>query len=1299
MENNETKDSSQCVRVAVNIRPLVTPELLVGCTDCITVVPGEPQIQIGSHAFTFDHVFGSTGHPSSRIFDDCVAPIVDALFHGYNGTVLAYGQTGSGKTYTMGTNYNGEEHNGGIIPKVVETIFSRVQATRDSTEFLIRISFIEIFKEEVFDLLDQSLPAVSRADGMSLAKPAGPARVPIQIRETVNGGITLAGVTEAEVRTKEEMASFLMRGALSRATGSTNMNSQSSRSHAIFTISMEQKKTASTGASHNDGGDDILCAKLHLVDLAGSERAKRTGADGMRFREGVHINKGLLALGNVISALGDEKKRKEGGHVPYRDSKLTRLLQDSLGGNSKTVMIACVSPADTNTEETLNTLKYANRARNIQNKAIINRDPMTAQMQRMRSQIEQLQTELLFLRGDSGGSFEELQILKHKISLLEASNVELRGELQERRIACEHLTQRALDAQVEKDKLKMIIESARNGKSWDEIDSTSDQDIDLLKSYVSKIQELEGELLRLQSLNGLKESKHGEFVVDCLELDDDALHSRDSYSTNIHELSSGSSTKDVEINGEAEVQVKELEHSSLQEKLDMELKELDKKLEQKEAEMKRVGSVDPSILKQHYEKKVHELEHEKRALQKEIEELRYNLENISSTSGEGAQKLKEDYLQKLNVLESQVTVLKKKQDAQAQLLRQKQKSDEAAKRLQDEIQRIKSQKVQLQQKIKQESEQFRLWKASREKEVLQLKKEGRRTEYEMHKLLALNQRQKMVMQRKTEEASMATKRLKELLDSRKASSRETSGAGNSNGPGIQTLMQTIEHELEITVRVHEVRSEYERQMEERARMAKEVAELKEEAQNLRQTNLSSGPQTMSPGARNSRIFALENMLATSSSSLVSMASHLSEAEERERAFSGRGRWNQVRSLAEAKNIMNFLFNLVSSSRCQLRGKEVDCREKDSEIRELKGKIVNLIRQLEMQKAALLQQEKMHKLALMKYSMDNAARSGNSDLNSGEAHVYDLRPKGMRGSMVFTNPGNNSRLLVDMDTSESEHSDLDAAYDDDDTEWEATEKRLAKKRNSKTDGRMGSLSDPIELNDSGSLKTEASDEGMTSVTQKTAPGLCCNCSKGSLCKTMRCECRAGGGSCGVSCNCVSSKCSNREATLTKALDYLPHSKLADCNDETEGSQDLASEGARLLQSALAEKPVEANDGNEPRRKPLSDIGNTVGKSNAPKPNQRKKWRKSVIQLVPTAAPTLLPESTEAVKKPESSATEAEIPLQLPRAMRSAASNNLLRERNSEQSDVSVVNKEGGGAPAPTSPTRRQRMTDEKENRGL
>ncbi|KAL9274197.1 Kinesin-like protein, partial [Drosera capensis] len=245
---------------------------------------------------------------------------------------------------------------------------------------------------------------------------------------------------------------------------------------------------------------------------------------------------------------------------------------DSLGGNSKTVMIACVSPADTNAEETLNTLKYANRARNIQNKAIVNRDPLAAQMQRMRNQIEQLQAELLAYRGESSVPFEELQILKQKISLLEASNSELRRELQEQKATCEHISQRAIEAQIEKDKLIMKIEAARNGKSWDEIEEGEDQDLDLVKSYVSRIQELEGELARIQNSSSLPlenavSMKCTDFV-DGLDIDDESL-------------SSISGASIVEVAGDEDNE-KELEHCSMQERLDKELKELDKKLEKKE---------------------------------------------------------------------------------------------------------------------------------------------------------------------------------------------------------------------------------------------------------------------------------------------------------------------------------------------------------------------------------------------------------------------------------------------------------------------------------------------------------------------------------------------------------------------------------------------------------------------------------------------------------------------------------------------------------------------------------------------
>ncbi|KAK1395996.1 kinesin-like protein KIN-4C [Heracleum sosnowskyi] len=1274
MEMSETKD---CVRVAVNIRPLVTAELAVGCTDCISVPPGEPQVQIGAHSFTFDYVFGSCGLRSSQIYEECVAPLVDALCQGYNGTVLAYGQTGSGKTYTMGTNYNGEGQNDGVIPHVMETIFSRVEAAKESTEFLIRVSFIEIFKEEVYDLLDPN--PVPFAKGES--KPAGPARVPIHIRETANGGITLAGVTEAEVRTKEEMASFLLRGSFCRATGSTNMNSKSSRSHAIFTISMEQKRlSSSAGGEMPDASGDILCAKLHLVDLAGSERAKRTGADGLRLREGIHINKGLLALGNVISALGDEKKRKEGGHVPYRDSKLTRLLQDSLGGNSKTVMIACVSPADTNAEETLNTLKYANRARNIQNKAIVNRDPVAAQMHRMQNQIEQLQAELLYVRGDSGTPFEELQMLKHKISLLEASNGELQRELQERRISCELLSKRAIDAQVEKDKLIMKLESARNGKSWEEIDTDAIQDIGLLKNYVIKIQELENEVLQLQ--NSTNTSKHNE--QDYLELDAVGFATKNL-------LFAESDTVAADIDGEAEVGVKELEHSSIQEKLDMELKELDKKLEEKEAEMKRFAGADTSVLKLHYEKKVLDLEQEKKTLQKEIEQLRCNLSNISSTSDDSTQKLKENYLQKLTCLETQVAELKKKQDAQAQLLRQKQKSDEAAKRLQDDIQRIKTQKVQLQQKIKQESEQFRLWKASREKEVLQLKKEGRRNEYEMHKLLALNQRQKMVLQRKTEEASMATKRLKELLESRKASSRGPYGDASRNGPGIQALMHAIEHEIEVTKRVHEVRSEYERQMAERAKMAKEVAELKEEAHNLKRSTISDCPQAMSPGARNSRIYALENMLSTTSKTLVSMASQLSEAEERERAFNGSGRWNQVRSLPDAKTILNFLFNIASSARCTLWDKEVNCREKDCENRDLKEKVVQLIRQLEMQKAEFIHHEKLWKSALKKPLQQNESNSGMSIQNSDELHAYDLRMKGSRKSMLYNGGGNFVELLEDMDTSESEHSNCEL---DDDVDWkyssldegdetglahaEAKGRRRKTKRKMSKPGRHSVSQSTLNYSDDPETMESMPAVEQDTILQKTLDASCCSCSKWSFCKTAKCECRAAGGDCGNSCGCNPKKCSNREVKIMD-LGALPQVEVLEGTGNVSSADEIERSRAlpqiELLEgTALSEIPAGTKTDTVAKRKPLTDIGNTKilqVPSDAPKAEQRKKWRKPpTYKMVPNAQLSSKTECPEVLKNPQSTAAESDVPLKLPRAMRSMSSDTTLKERNSDQPSKEV-----------------------------
>ncbi|KAJ6872128.1 hypothetical protein NC651_031281 [Populus alba x Populus x berolinensis] len=647
--------------------------------------------------------------------------------------------------------------------------------------------------------------------------------------------------------------------------------------------------------------EEYLCAKLHLVDLAGSERAKRTGSDGMRFKEGVHINKGLLALGNVISALGDEKKRKEGVHVPYRDSKLTRLLQDSLGGNSRTVMIACISPADINAEETLNTLKYANRARNIQNKPVVNRDPMSSEMLKMRQQLEYLQAEL-FARG-GGCSSDEIQVLKERIAWLEAANEDLCRELHEYRSRCTTVEQRETDAQ-------------------------------------------DGSICSVKT-DGLKRS----------------LHSIESPDYQMGETIPAGDSREID-----EEVAKEWEHTLLQNTMDKELHELNRRLEEKESEMKLFGGADTAALKQHFGKKIMELEDEKRAVQRERDRLLAEIENLSASSD--GQKLQDIHAQKLKTLEAQIMDLKKKQENQVQLLKQKQKSDEAAKRLQDEIQYIKAQKVQLQHRIKQEAEQFRQWKASREKELLQLRKEGRRNEYERHKLQAINQRQKMVLQRKTEEAAMATKRLKELLEARKSSARDNSAISNGNGANGQSneksLQRWLDHELEVMVNVHEVRFEYEKQSQVRAALADELAVLKQvdefASKGLsppRGKNGFARASSMSPNARMARKSSLENMLSISSNSLVAMASQLSEAEERERAFTNRGRWNQLRSMGDAKNLLQYMFNSLGDARCQLWEKEMEIKEMKEQFKELVG----LLRQSESQRKEVEKELKLREQAL------------------------------------------------------------------------------------------------------------------------------------------------------------------------------------------------------------------------------------------------------------------------------------------------------------------------------------------------
>jgi hypothetical protein len=342
---------------------LLPKEKLESCNICLTTIPQSNQVILGNDKqFTFDHVFDPVSKQGD-IYATTVVPLLDAVFQGYNATAFAYGQTGSGKSYTMGTATCADDADQGIIPRVIHDLFARIERAQHNCQFEVFVSYIEIYNETLKDLLH---PATSPKQ--------------ISIREDDSGGIVVCGAQTQRAHTIAELWSLVQHGTTYRATAATMMNTASSRSHSILTLHLQQQE----GDPYNG---EYRRAKFHLVDLAGSERNKRTGNIGIRFKESVGINTGLLALGNVISILSDEKRRPS-GHVPYRDSKLTRLLQDSLGGNSRTVMLACISPADANFEETLSTLKYASRARCIKNRPVVNRGSLVA--------LRELQLEMYF---------------------------------------------------------------------------------------------------------------------------------------------------------------------------------------------------------------------------------------------------------------------------------------------------------------------------------------------------------------------------------------------------------------------------------------------------------------------------------------------------------------------------------------------------------------------------------------------------------------------------------------------------------------------------------------------------------------------------------------------------------------------------------------------------------------------------------------------------------------------------------------------------------------------------------------
>uniref|UniRef100_A0A3Q3LAV4 Kinesin family member 21A n=1 Tax=Mastacembelus armatus TaxID=205130 RepID=A0A3Q3LAV4_9TELE len=778
-----------------------------GCHICTYVMPGEPQVVLGKDkAFTYDYVF-DIDTQQDPIYTHCTERLIEGCFEGYNATIFAYGQTGSGKTYTMGTGFdvNIGVDELGIIPRAVNHLFRGIEErTRAATEqgrpvpeFKINAQFLELYNEEVLDLFDSTRDIEARKQKSN-----------IKIHEDANGGIYTVGVTTRTVTSAAEMMQCLKLGALSRTTASTQMNVQSSRSHAIFTIHLCQVRVCppdnSDNATDNRLANDstinefeTLTAKFHFVDLAGSERLKRTGATGDRAKEGISINCGLLALGNVISALGDRSKRST--HVPYRDSKLTRLLQDSLGGNSQTVMIACISPSDRDFMETLNTLKYANRARNIKNKVMVNQDRASQQISALRTEIARLQMELMEYRtgkrmvGEDG--MEGINDLVHENSMLQTENNNLRVRVKAMQETID--AQRARLTQILSDQANQALGKAGEGN--EEIGN-------MIQNYIKEIEELRAKLLESEAVNenlrknlsraSTRSSLYGgpgSFSPAIFAPEKEASDVIELAKKNLEKLRKMERKKkksvikeEVPDNEQERANEEAEEGSDHEEGEDANGEEEDfdiageetsdgsdsEELEEKENVQADLANITCEIaikqklidelensqrrlhtLKQQYEQKLMMLQHKIRDTQLERDKVLHNIGSVESGTEEKAKKIKLEYEKKLSSMNKELQKLQSAQKEHARLLKNQSQYEKQLKKLQQDVAEMKKTKVVLMRQMKEQQERNRATECRRNREIASLKKDQRRAEHQVRQLEAQKRQQEVILRRKNEEVT------------------------------------------------------------------------------------------------------------------------------------------------------------------------------------------------------------------------------------------------------------------------------------------------------------------------------------------------------------------------------------------------------------------------------------------------------------------------------------------------------------------------------------------------------------------
>ncbi len=1053
----------------------------------------------------------------------------------------------------------------------------------------VSVAFIELYREQLYDLLSS---AGARKEDCVL-----------DLREDPVKGVVAPGLTENLVASVQETMRQLETGSAKRVTAATAMNNTSSRSHAIFTVQLNivSKREEDAGA--------CTVSKFHLVDLAGSERAKKTMATGDRFKEGAAINQGLLALGNVIAALGeDNPSAGKSVHIPYRNSKLTRLLQDSLGGNSFTLMVACVSPADANADETLSTLRYADRARKIKNKPVINVNGSDAEVNRLRAENQELRLKLIEATAASvgGGCAKEDAAAKEAMAELKEENKRLSHALLAAQEELTHMNE------------KVIMHESGNEK------------------LRTKFKELVA-TLDVMVEEGGGEDKLLEFrgkVKDVVQMHEEAEKTIMDYDVSHAELTVGGGAGD-EGEGDDDHDEYLAEHVERRNAITVELQNLNRALAQKEKLASAMEHNEQKLqeMRKTYETSLKSLESELETLQKEKDELMQRQRNASAA--EATSKVSEQRRKRIQDLEGKLGELRKKVLEQQRAIKLNEKSEAQVKKLGEEIRTLKQAKVRLIRQFKEDAEKLRQYKQQKEKEVQKLKQNERKQQAKMAKMENLHMKKENVLRRKVEEAINANKRLKDVLDRQKAARHQNNkGVGGGLVGAGDRVRSWLNDEVNVVIGVKEATQSREVLLNDRKALTRELNKLKAD---MRGT--MTGEEM---NEHQKKVEKLKADLETRNLQISQLQKQIADQEQQEHSNTGssiskQGRFDALKSLTEARIALDHLFDKYvdhSMFNTHLKSEleeltllyneavkntnvlesEIAQNKHDHEThltqvkQEYEERVLSLLNSAESAPEVIV--PKVPKEEITKYSRlneellkmnDENERLRNQMMNE-EAAAREKEAKMKINKMKRR----SDRYTVDeffrenMDEFVDEEDERSFVDDvDNDPDWERTPlcKRIRKLRETASNATlMQSFGGGVKR------KTDSSDtDDDDDITPKpkrfsnpTTSG--CNC-KANLCRNRQCRCRKQGPVCTDACGCDPATCRNRDVGERSALSDLS-------NNDTNSLLNDTYTAAPADKSGNSNK-VEVEE--TPRKPSLSAMERTYFKSPlAPEDGQENSW---------------------------------------------------------------------------------------------